>query len=474
MIMLAGAMLATTGTGPRACATTAPSGPQGPTHPVHTTTSTLEDAQDAYRPVCSSHAAHWSTAVKDGRTTRCGAVRAALKDSGGLEERGVPSVVAIGPYGGRGSPSGGWALSLIHTHDCKLVMTDEVLDGRVAKEAGEKGTRLLRRDERQGGRRVTAAGPPTRGTTMLHRVHRLCAAADQWGSYVCETNFRGSNTAEKNVAQKTRERDARRTNKKKCGDHGKRKGSRENILFDCPVLCGKSLKARQSPRVEKSFFTVNRSRGKTQQPSLWAGKKTTVGAAKRVKKSRGKNPAATIINEKFAPPPWILPTKKIMNSLAGSRENILLASPVLCEKILKARQSPRVEKSFFTANRSREITHQPPQRAGKKTTVGAAKRVKKSRGKNPAANIIKEKKAPPPRNLPTKKIMNSLAGGGTKRWPPKAPPRKRWRWEFDSRTRRSTAPQHARKKSPRRRRQRGVGRARRNIDTTHRRKGRNR
>ena len=377
MIMLALATLSTTTTAPRTRATTTSLGPRSSTLWGPTTTWGQEGAVDSYNNEHGIHAApqqHGSESGRQAAEAGLGQAESVRSSACGCEGAGtVPSGVAIGPTGGRGASPLGGALTLKHkmephrSQERAAVRSPGVKRGSMEAAAQEGASE--RHWQPSGCAERAAYG----GTAMLPAVQRECAA-EVWGTG-------GSNAVVKNVEQKTRERDAKRKNKKNCGDHGKRKGSRQNIL---------------------------------------------------------------------------------------------LASPVLCEKVLKARQSLRVKKSFFTVNRSRKKTHQPPQRAGKKTPFGTAKRVKKSRGKNPAANMIKEKKAPPPWNLPTKKIMNSLAGGGTKRWPPKAPPRKRWRWEFDPRTRRSTAPQHARKKPPRRRRQRGVGRARRKIDTTHRRKGRNR
>ena len=86
---------------------------------------------------------------------------------GSGERRGVPSVAAIGPSGGRGVPSGRWALALIHTHDSKLEKTVDVLDGRVAEADGEKSPGVRRSEGSPGGGSVTAVGPPTRGTAML-------------------------------------------------------------------------------------------------------------------------------------------------------------------------------------------------------------------------------------------------------------------------------------------------------------------
>ena len=101
---------------------------------------------------------------------------------------GVPSVAAIGPFGGRGAPSGRWALTLTHTMDSNLGTTVEVVDGEVAKESSKKGLGVLRSARRLGGGSGTAAGRPTRGTAMLRWCHRLCAAADQWGGYASKNN----------------------------------------------------------------------------------------------------------------------------------------------------------------------------------------------------------------------------------------------------------------------------------------------
>ena len=102
--------------------------------------------------------------------------------------RGVPSVAAIGPFGGRGVPSGRWALTLIHSLDSKLGAAVDVLDGGVAKEGGVERLGVVRSAGSLGGGSVTAVGPPTRGTAMLRWSHRLCAAVDQWGYYAGKTN----------------------------------------------------------------------------------------------------------------------------------------------------------------------------------------------------------------------------------------------------------------------------------------------
>ena len=101
---------------------------------------------------------------------------------------GVPSVAAIGPFGGRGVPSGGWALTLTHTLDSNLGTAIEVIDGKVANESGKEGRDVLRSAGRLGEGSGTATGRPTRGTAMLRRCHRLCAAADQWGVYASKNS----------------------------------------------------------------------------------------------------------------------------------------------------------------------------------------------------------------------------------------------------------------------------------------------
>ena len=188
-IMLAGATLSTTRTAPRTRAAATLLGPRGPTHPLHKPARAREDAQNVYTPVCSSHAAHWSTSKDGGYTQRCGAAGATQEACRSGEWSGVPSVAAIGPFGGRGVPSGGWALTLTHTLDSNLGTATEVIDGRVAKEDGEERLEALRSAGRLGGGSATAAGQPTRGTAMLRWSHRLCAAVDQWGYCADNSNF---------------------------------------------------------------------------------------------------------------------------------------------------------------------------------------------------------------------------------------------------------------------------------------------
>ena len=165
-IMLAGATLPTTGTAPRTSAAPIPMGPGDPTHPLLQHTSSREGALNNYKPVCSSHAAHWKTTKSADCTRGCGAV-------GALQEAcrrgmwcGVPSVVAIGPFGGRGVPSGRWALTLTHTMNSNLGTAVEVIDGGVAKESSKKGLGVRRSARKLGGGSDTAAGRPTRGTGL--------------------------------------------------------------------------------------------------------------------------------------------------------------------------------------------------------------------------------------------------------------------------------------------------------------------
>ena len=183
MFMLAEATLRTDGTVPRTRAAHTPMGPGGPTYPLLLPTSTREGALNLYIPVCSIHAAHWTTTRYAGHTRGCGAAEATQEACRSGERCGVPSVAAIGPFGGRGVPSGRWALTLSHSLDNRLETTDEVLEGRADKEGDVERLGVVRSAGSLGGGSATAVGPPTRGTAMLRWSYRLCAAADQWGCY---------------------------------------------------------------------------------------------------------------------------------------------------------------------------------------------------------------------------------------------------------------------------------------------------
>ena len=181
--MLAGATLPTGGTVPRTRAAHAPMGPSGPAHPLLQPISSREGALSLYLPVCSSHAAHWTTTRYAGHTRGRGAAEAMQEACRSGEWCGVPSVAAIGPFGGRGVPSGRWALTLSHSLDNRLETTVEVLEDRADKEGDVERLGVVRSAGSLRGGSVTAVGPPTRGTAMLRWSYRLCAAADQWGCY---------------------------------------------------------------------------------------------------------------------------------------------------------------------------------------------------------------------------------------------------------------------------------------------------
>ena len=187
--MLAGAMLPTDGTVLRTRAARAPMGPRGPTHPLPQPTSTREGALNLYLPVCSIHAAHWTTTRYAGHTRGCGAAEATQEACRSGEWCGVPSVAAIGPFGGRGVPSGRWALTLSHSLDNGLEAAVEVPESRAAKESDVERLGVGRSARSLGGGSATAVGPPTRGTAMLRWSYRLCAAADQWGWYAGKFNW---------------------------------------------------------------------------------------------------------------------------------------------------------------------------------------------------------------------------------------------------------------------------------------------
>ena len=182
-IILAGATMATTRTAPRTRAAPTPLGPRGPSHPLHQPARAREGALNTYTTVCSSNAAHWFITRNGGCTERCGAARASQEACGRKEECGVPSVVAIGPFGGRGAPSGGWALTPTHTFNSRLKTSGGALGGRVAKESDGESIVVRRNAGNPGGWGATAVGPPTRGTAMHRWSYRLCAAAGQWGCY---------------------------------------------------------------------------------------------------------------------------------------------------------------------------------------------------------------------------------------------------------------------------------------------------
>ena len=131
-IILVGTTMATARTAPRTRAAQTLLGPRGPTHPLHQPTRAREGALNNYTLVCSSNAAHWCTTRDGGRAERCGAARARQEACGRKEECGVPSVVAIGPSGGRGAPSGRWALPLKHNIDSMPDKPNGVLDGRAS------------------------------------------------------------------------------------------------------------------------------------------------------------------------------------------------------------------------------------------------------------------------------------------------------------------------------------------------------
>ena len=249
---------------------------------------------DSYNNEHGIHAApqqHGSESGRQAAEAGLGQAESVRSSACGCEGAGtVPSGVAIGPTGGRGASPLGGALSLKHNNEPPRSQERAAVRSPGVKRGSIEAAAQEGASERQWEPSGCAERAANGGRAMLPAGQRECAA-EVWGTG-------GSNAAEKNVEQKTRERDAKKKNKKNCGDHGKRKGSRKNILLASPVLCEKILKARQRPRVEKSFFSVNRSREKTRQPPQWAGKKMTVGAAKRVKRSRVKNPAATIIKEK--------------------------------------------------------------------------------------------------------------------------------------------------------------------------------
>ena len=124
--------------------------------------------------MCSPHAAHWTTTRYAGHARGCGAAEATQEACRSGERCGVPSVAAIGPFGGRGVPSGRWALTLSHSLDNRLETADEVLEGRAAKEGDVERLGVVRSAGSLGGGSVTAVGPPTRGTAMLRGSYRLC------------------------------------------------------------------------------------------------------------------------------------------------------------------------------------------------------------------------------------------------------------------------------------------------------------
>ena len=137
--------------------------------------------------LASSHAAHWTTTRITGCTRGCG-VTEAVQEACKSGVRGeVPSVVAIGPFGGRGDPSGRWALTPRHTPSSKLETADEAIEGRAAREDGVERLGVMASAESPGGGSVTTVGPPTGETAMLRWTYRLCAAAVQWGYYAGKT-----------------------------------------------------------------------------------------------------------------------------------------------------------------------------------------------------------------------------------------------------------------------------------------------
>ena len=106
-IMLAAATLATRTTGPRTCATNTVLEPRSPDYSGPATTSwAREGALADSKQVCSSHAAHNTTTTDVSYSWRSGAAEVRRSNEGRTEGCGVPSVVATGPFGGRGVPSG--------------------------------------------------------------------------------------------------------------------------------------------------------------------------------------------------------------------------------------------------------------------------------------------------------------------------------------------------------------------------------
>ena len=156
------------------------------------------------------HAAQQQHGRKSGRHAAeagLGQAESARSSACGREGAGtVPSGVAIRPTGGRGASPLGGALTLKH-----MMEPHRSRERAAARSQGvRRGSNGAAAQEGAAERHWQPSGCAERaaygGTAMLPAVQRECAA-EVWGTG-------GSNAAEKNVEQKTRERDAKEKNKK--------------------------------------------------------------------------------------------------------------------------------------------------------------------------------------------------------------------------------------------------------------------
>ena len=116
-----------------------------------------------------------------------------------MGERGVPSFVATGPIGGRGAPSGRWALTLIHKPNSNLTAMDALMHSVPTGWAVEGQSSPTGGQESQPRASGPAAEAPAGETTMLQQAHRLCAA-EVWRGHCL--NKKVSLTKVKNIKNK--------------------------------------------------------------------------------------------------------------------------------------------------------------------------------------------------------------------------------------------------------------------------------
>ena len=178
-IMLAAATLATATTGPRTCATNTPLRPRCPVYPGHMTTWAREGALVSDKHVCSSHAAHNTTTDMESRLGRSQAKEEERRAKGGSVGCGVPSFVATGPIGGRGAPSGRWALTQQHNANNHSAAARTQFHLQPTGWAVRFHPRPARRQECKAGAGGIGAGAPSRETAMLQRMCRL-RAVEVW------------------------------------------------------------------------------------------------------------------------------------------------------------------------------------------------------------------------------------------------------------------------------------------------------